>query len=354
MVVEKKYFDVCVIGAGLIGTTVSYMISKADRSTSICQLDKSLSGNGTTFYSAGLDLPFYANNVHKEMGITSRQFYSSLKLSKKIATRTGLYLLSDQDEFEHKVFDAHFEKQGNYTIKCPVFSVIHPYKHVLKTHSFIYNPALLTEYYRNDLLKRERYSLFQGSLPSHIEKNLDGAYNIYLSNGYVITCRQIVYCPGPWGSHNLLPTLKDFYSKQDLRVKKVVSYIFRLDTHSFRNTCYFDDLDAFIMPLNKHQMTVSIRSTDWDCQPHGESMYLSESDELILKKLFERIKLALPVKQTGAKVFCDLYSPDRVPVIASVAEDTDIIFAGACSGSGLRLAPAVAQKVLLFLKSKKS
>jgi glycine/D-amino acid oxidase-like deaminating enzyme len=41
-------------------------------------------------------------------------------------------------------------------------------------------------------------------------------------------------------------------------------------------------------------------------------------------------------------VFCDAYSPDREPVVRALDAGARLIFAGAASGSGYRLAPAIA------------
>jgi glycine/D-amino acid oxidase-like deaminating enzyme len=57
---------------------------------------------------------------------------------------------------------------------------------------------------------------------------------------------------------------------------------------------------------------------------------------------------------TGGRVFCDAYSPDGEPVVCALADTGRIVFAGAASGSGYRLAPAIATQAVDLLLGEPS
>jgi glycine/D-amino acid oxidase-like deaminating enzyme len=98
--------------------------------------------------------------------------------------------------------------------------------------------------------------------------------------------------------------------------------------------------DAFLLPLaHRGHWLLSYCCQQWDVEP-GELTGLLAADTAAAHRLLRHYAPGMTGACHGGRVFCDAYSPAGEPVVRQVADR--IVFAGAASGSGYRLAPAIA------------
>ena len=71
----NKTYDLVIIGAGVIGTTIAWMARGKYPDWNIALVDKSMIGQGASMYSACLDMPFGHTELRRELTRKSRKWY---------------------------------------------------------------------------------------------------------------------------------------------------------------------------------------------------------------------------------------------------------------------------------------
>jgi glycine/D-amino acid oxidase-like deaminating enzyme len=108
--------------------------------------------------------------------------------------------------------------------------------------------------------------------------------------------------------------------------------------------------DAFLLPMaDRNQWLFSYTRELWDVDPNDTQTSLTAEDLEAGRLVLRRLAPDYLSKSASGRAFCDAYGPSRNPVIARVQGDPKIVYAGAASGSGLRLAPAIASRALALL-----
>jgi len=138
--------------------------------------------------------------------------------------------------------------------------------------------------------------------------------------------------------------------KLGLRVKKIVALHLQQCPEHNDPVIFFPDDDAFLLPaIERRQWLFSFTSSVWDCSTDPASLTLTEEDRAAGVALLAHRWPALAAACTGGRASCDCYSDDWTPVIETVDKLGHIVLAGGCSGSGWRLAPAIADEAVRLL-----
>ncbi len=170
--------------------------------------------------------------------------------------------------------------------------------------------------------------------------------------GEQLTADAVVLAPGPWLA---CAGWRDLLAPLGLRVKKIVALHIERRPGPGDEVTVLDADDAFALPLaHRGHWLFSFASEDWDVDPDGLAGGMSAADLAAARDCLRRYSPALAAAPGCGRVFCDAYSPGREPVVRALDDSGQIVFAGAASGSGYRLGPAIAAEAADLLSTRLS
>jgi glycine/D-amino acid oxidase-like deaminating enzyme len=350
-------FDLAIVGAGIVGTCVAYQATQAHPAWRVLLIDRSLIGSGATRYSLGFDFPFGRTPAQRRFSRESSQLYSALR-----------------EAIPHLPFR-----------KLPVFCIVsHTQQAVLSEKFTGAKPKAIEGSERRNLddafpgLRLGDDQLILGgisgaySFPSQIAQELARRFaageqtecwegvevdntqqrgrevHLHTADGREVVARGVILATGPWA---LTGPGKELVRSAGIRIKKVVAlHVERCPTPQ-DPVLFFLDEDAYLMPVVEHrQWWFSITCMVWDCEPEASRLKISEADRQLGLAILDRYCPSFVNDCTNGRLFCDAYGPDWTPVVAADTSAPNIVFAGAGSGSGYRLAPAIAHHALARLE----
>jgi D-arginine dehydrogenase len=194
--------------------------------------------------------------------------------------------------------------------------------------------------------KRNNLECWEGTEVTDIRQEND-CLRLICADGRAVVARRVLAATGPWMTTGLLAGLS---RDCGVRIKKVAALHVDVPAPRGAPVLYFAKEDAFLLPVpEERRLILSFTSREWDCSPEISRLRISADDRAIALSVLERYCPGLIRHCQGGRVFCDAYSKDRLPLIVSVPDRKNFVVAGACSGSGFRLAPGVACRALALL-----
>lgn len=346
-------FDLVVIGAGIVGTLAAYLARQQRAEWRILLVDRSLVGAGATQYSAGLDIPYGRNDAQKHYSRLSTTIYRDLKSS---IPELPIYELPFFGVVESEKLTgtcAGFTKDGIRIATETERAQLHEsypdltiYENqVLLTgctasYSF---PQLIVRALVTRLKEDPLTECWEGVEIDNVQAGADGLL-LTTNDGRTISARRVLGATGPW----MLNGPGDEMARDaGVRIKKVAALHVNRRPGAKDPVVLFFDEDAFLLPVTQRQEWIfSFTSEEWDCTPEVSRLRITEEDRDLALAILNRYCRSFVAYCHGGRVFCDAYSRDRVPLVTRVSERADFVIAGACSGSGYRLAPALALAAL--------
>lgn len=138
-------------------------------------------------------------------------------------------------------------------------------------------------------------------------------------------------------------------AEHGLRVKKVVALHIEGVPPANAAALFLPQSDAYLMPLAaRNQWLFSFRCDQWDVLPRKHGLEINAHDVEVATRTLAHYLPTLVERCRGGRVFCDSYSPSGESVV-SYDSVRRLVFAGAGSGAGFRLAPGIAQEALDLL-----
>jgi glycine/D-amino acid oxidase-like deaminating enzyme len=321
-------YATAVIGAGVIGCLIARELAARDRSARITVLDRDAVGAGATRRSAGLHLPRGATPRLRGMSAHSHRYYAGLA-----RRHPGLpfYPVGATVITDAAALHSHYLPQAA-PVPVPAAAALSPAwrirgAHYCDVHRL--SQALAA-------MLRPRVAFREGVAVTGLEPG-QHAVTIHTGTGERLSAATVVLAPGPWVAD---PAWRGLLAPLGLRVKKVAALHIEQRPGPGDEAVVLDRDDAFLLPLaHRGHWLLSYCCQEWDVAP-GEPAALRASDTAAGRRLLRHFAPAMTGACRGGQVFCDAYSPAREPVVRQVADR--IVFAGAASGSGYRLAPAIA------------
>ncbi|WP_200140602.1 MULTISPECIES: NAD(P)/FAD-dependent oxidoreductase [unclassified Pseudomonas] len=340
-------FPVVIVGGGIIGVMIAYELTRHDPNMPVLIVDQSLAGQGASRFSAGVHFPRGASDTVRRFSQYSHTYYRDLlqrhpqapihplgmtvvcKASRQSAVEAQYLPLADLREVSSSLW--------------PTAALDLPGEHLALTGEGANHADVqgLVRY----LLKAmgDRVQVIEGARVESLGGS--GAHVLELSTGHAIHADKLVLAPGPWTAAR---PWQSSLAHLGIRVKKVVAAHVRMPVSAEDGLIVFQDDDAFLLPLQQRgHWLFSYTCDEWDVDPGTVAPSLSFTDINDARNVLARYAPAWAERLDGGRVFCDAYSPDRVPIIAEVGRH--LVFAGAANGSGYRLAPALAAEVLSLL-----
>jgi len=345
---------VAIAGAGIIGCLIARELAATDADAEIIVLDRDLAGSGATRRSAGLSLVKGTTPLARQRSAASHRYYADLfaalpwlpgyPVRAKLVLKDGLSPEDagyDADRATGWIADSIADDADRFRSPAhgqALWEV--PGCHYADVYALTQALAALA---------RPRIRFLEAAKITAMDAG-DDPITLRLSTGETIAADQVVLAPGPWLSE---AAWRDLVAPLRLRVKKIVAMHLERAPAPRDELLILDQEDAFLLPLaHRGQWLFSYTRLDWDVDPDSIAAApgLTREDVEEARACLRPYSPALAAELRSGRVCCDAYSENHEPVIRALDPGGRIVFAGAASGSGYRLAPAIAREAVSLLR----
>ena len=349
----SKAFDLVVVGAGIIGAMTVYLARRERADWNILLLDRSFVGDGSTRYSLGLDIPYGHSPEQKKLSLTSTRLFRELQTIIPDLPLHPLPLYGvvsearadaviggfTQDTIHHA--DSHEEqalRRSYPDLRLSESEVL-----LAGCEGVYTSPQIIASRLVEWSIKSGMVECWEGVEVQEVQAFSD-SFMVATTDGRRVETRRVLMATGPWLSQG---PVADFAASAGVRIKKTAALHISLSPTPDAPLLFFFDEDAFLLPQHeKGEWLFSFTSQEWDVAPEISRLKISRADRDLALSILHRYCPSLAAHCHAGRVFCDAYSPDRVPIVRQISGVQNYIMAGACSGAGYRLAPAIALEAL--------
>lgn len=346
-------FDLAVVGAGIVGVLAAERATLLHPSWRVLLIERSLVGGGATRYSAALDIPFGRTPVHRRMSTESLAAWRELQtavpdLPIRDLPLLGVIRAAGLDELRTRctapgLREASTEEREELSRAIPGL-VLDPEQRLVGGVRCSYAPP---ETVSAKLARRFQESgrslLWEGVEITEARPSEDGV-ELATADGRRVAARRAILSTGPWA---LRGPGRDLAHGAGIRVKKIAALHLDRRPRPQDPVLFFFDDDAFLLPLvERGHWLFSFPCPVWDCAPEVSALHITAEDRRLGLSLLARYCPDLAGTCSGGRVFCDAYGPDWTPQIVAKPGEPFLVVAGAGSGSGFRLGPAIARQAL--------
>jgi glycine/D-amino acid oxidase-like deaminating enzyme len=348
--------ELAIVGGGIIGAWAAYLARARRPSSSIVVVDRAHPGRGATFHSAGV--------VHRTMGSTPEV--------RAFAARSAALHAAAAREIAAAAF-----------IDVPGYWAIEPERLAGLSSALGRAPAAASAAQREELLRALPGLRLDDGLALHVDGDCGrvrppelatallaasvgpggGGDRLGVVRGEVarmaregerwhlevdgvgrVDAARVLVAPGPWVDLGGWPAA---VQAAGIRVKKVAAL--ELDgAPADAPLVVFPARDAFLAPSpTAGRWVFSYRCSTWlDAPPPTGAVPFGDDERREALAALEAIAPALVASVVHIRVSADAYAAGGVPLVAA-ADGRALVTA--CGGSGVRLAPALAERALDLL-----
>ncbi|WP_405775365.1 NAD(P)/FAD-dependent oxidoreductase [Streptomyces sp. NBC_00859] len=334
-------YDVAVAGGGVLGLTIAQEILSRRPQTRVVVLERDAVASGATRRSAGLHFPRGASARTRTMAAHSQERYAALKASRPELPLHSLGMTVVAPASAQARLEEIYLPQARLrpvpevagkTVLLPEGSA------AWEGDGCQYADVhALTQLLARDL--RRTVEIREGVEVTAVAPG-PGSVELSLGTGGTLRAGQVIVAPGPWLA---APAWRDLVAPLGARVKKVVALHIEIPPTADDGAVVFQDEDAFLLPYHERgHWLFSYTCQEWDVDPDTIAASLTPADREAALAVLSRYAPGLVDHCVSGRVFCDAYGPGFEPLVRPLTADGRVVFAGAASGSGYRLAPAIA------------
>lgn len=356
-----EHAELAVVGAGIVGALAAYHATRRHPGRRILVLTHGTPGrSGATGLSAGFDTPTGTTPAHRALAARSDALFTELaaELPDVYRTPVDTYWLLRRDGVT--ALDATMAVRGGTgavpperlpALRAAFPGLRHGADEVLRRSAPMTAglPGPLAGLLLDRVLDRPGNAVREGFRVESLRRVRDrqGArVELAAADGRRVTADKVLVAPGPWA---LDGPVAGAARARGARVKKVVAFHVTAPPPPGAPALVFEDEDAFLLPHHPGGYWIlSVTSPDWDRDPDGP-LTADARERALAQDLLDRYVPGFAPYLAEGRVGCDCFTPDRLPVVGT-AGDPDIVMAIGGSGSGYRLAPAMAQDALDLLE----
>lgn len=344
-------FDLVVVGAGVLGAAAARLASLYRPKWRMVVVDRGFAGGVGSRFSAGLDVPMAHRAALRGLVRRSGAAWERLRRETPglgVQQADTYWIARDEhaDRLRESVVDGSVRPAtaGERHHVEEVFGqvVLAPGETLFRSSGSRYGSpdlaarALLRAYASPTRL------CWEGTQVTQYEWTGDG-FTLHCADGRSLRGSRLVAAPGAWIASSPWP---DTGGPRDIRIKKVAAlHVERVPPPGSPVLMFFEH-DSFLLPrTDERRWILSFASDDWDCPPEASRLAISGADRAKALSVLTRHVPGFAGHLDGGRVFCDAYTPDRTPVVAPL-DGSAAVLAGACCGSGYRLAPGLAERAL--------
>ncbi|MGW0705553.1 NAD(P)/FAD-dependent oxidoreductase [Streptomyces sp. NPDC002643] len=352
MSVADRDRETVVVGAGILGCLIARELAAADPTASVTVLDRDLVASGATRRSAGLHFPRGANPTLRAMATESQRYYAELTAVRPELPihRLGMTVVAPE-RTEPGLRETYLPESGLRRVTDVPDGVTLPEGTAAWTGDGCqYADVLaLTQALAAELRPKQRVEFLEGVTVTDISSDADGV-RIALATGVTLTAERAVLAPGPWLADK---AWRHLVEPLGARVKKIVALHIERPPAPGDGAIVFQEEDAFLLPYaHRGHWLFSYTCAEWDVDPDAVEPGLTPAHCEEARELLARYAPGLVDHCVSGRVFCDAYAPGGAPIVRPLTGDGRLLFAGAASGSGYRLAPAVAREAVRLLSAQ--
>jgi glycine/D-amino acid oxidase-like deaminating enzyme len=351
-------FDLVVVGAGALGLCTALAAVESRPDWSILVVDRDLPGGGATRWSAGMAVPFGPTPGHpaliRRATTVLRNWFGLVQAeSGRVIEKMSSFVVGS-DETVHRLGDRALPGSlaevdvSELQQVCPDIRV-YPGEVVLRCVGTyrIHAEPFISAIWRC-LVAQPAVRTWIGTEVVSVRRVRDG-YELLTAAGVVTTAARVVLALGAWFADPAAP-LGAVSPELDIRAKRVVGLHCSVPAPAGSPMVEFVDDDLFITPDPANQSVfVSFYRDEWLSPGDGPAPVVPSQKDIDLgRESLERRSRGLAERVVGGRVAYDGYAPNRVPIVRRDEGGSLVVVAGG-SGSGLRLAPALATEAVRLL-----
>lgn len=356
---EAHPYDLAVVGAGAVGALAAYYAVRRDPGRRVAVITHAGRGTGATRYSAGFDTPTGHNPAQRALAARSTALFDELAAGLGDAGRAPVdvrWLVARENTaaLDATMADGRRtrpvtgEQRAQLDRTFP--GLAHDDDQVLLVTAAMTagQPRWLADRLLDEVLGgHPDNTLFEGFRVTEVRRR-GGRVELVAADGCRITAAKAVLAPGPWALDGPVAAAA---RECGARVKKVVAFHVMTPPPPGAPALVLEDADAFLLPHRPGDHWIfSITSPDWDRGP-DEPLSIDARDRELARALLARHVPEFLPHLLGGRVFSDCFTPGHLPVVDTVGDD-DVVMAIGGSGSGYRLAPAMAEDALNLLDGR--
>lgn len=346
-------FDLAVIGGGIVGAMAAYLSNREKPDWRTVLIDRSMIGHGATQYSVGLDFPYGRTPFQKRLSSESAKLFRDLKADiPDLLIRERPLFGVVKKENAQEVIDRFTDGNIRPASQSEYEQLLDSYPDFVISSDQILLAGSRASYAFPALVAAALIDRFRESKSAHCWEGVevqeinptDRGIVIKTADDRRILAMRVLIATGPW---LLRGPCEGFARSAGVRIKKVAALHIARCPGAHDPIVYLFDEDAFFLPVyERREWIFSFTSQEWDCEPDVSRLRISAEDRNSALAILGRYSPSLVEYCNGGRVFCDAYSLDRAPIISRISYADDLLMAGACSGSGYRLSPAIASEAL--------
>jgi hypothetical protein len=346
----REWWDLAIIGAGVIGALVLDKFRQARPDASVLVIDRTRPAAGTTGSSAGVCVPIAGVPARVPLVGPSQAYFADHQewrsdgLVRQLDVRFILrrhnlqtFLRAWQGKPPEQV--AHIESVLDYVGDLR----IERDELVIRSTAdcFVVDAARLTRTLINTHLATSDTALWEGSEVVGIDAAPQGVH-LRLSTGSCVNARAVAVatggCPPPWPDPVLV----------GCPLKRIAAL--RADHPAGDQLPMIDFIedDLFILPSPRKSLIVSFRRESYADMRSNPDISVTAEDIEEGRAALARRSQQLAASIVGAQTGYDGYPVDGAPVV-TVGGGGRVVGVGGTGGSGVRLGPAVADRVVQSL-----
>jgi glycine/D-amino acid oxidase-like deaminating enzyme len=343
--------DLAVIGGGVLGCFTAHVAARSNPEWRVVLLERRWVAAGATGWSAGVSFPLAATPEHGDLVRESAAGYAELDEAfarRCIRPVPMVYVVRRDHEpaFRLRVVGAKLRPlmpQESARVARMLPDMRLAADEVLLTHDghgFVIDAPALA----NALVSAggRAVDVRPGVTVEAVHREGDG-YRV-LTDTTALRARRVVVACGPWTPPAGHPVpLPDAPAA---RRKRVAALHVAVPTGPGDPLVYFVEDDLFILPLTDGAALASFYRDEWDTDPDSLDGHSNTDDLRSGADVLGRRSAAAAGAVTGGRAFCDLYTERRLPVVLRDPALPALATIRGGSGSGVRLAPALAARAL--------
>ncbi|MEV2241949.1 FAD-dependent oxidoreductase [Micromonospora sp. NPDC049891] len=342
--------DCLVIGGGIIGASVAHQAASRNPGWEVHLLDPRGIGCGTTASSAGLHVPFGATTGIRSLVRDGAPVFAGYRswvaedtireLRFLVVLRTtapSAFLATMAGGAAHEPTPDDLDWLAHRYPECD-----------LAGHEIL----------RLDGAYRARASDLAGQLVMASPNVRFVAASVNLvrrrerqwiveHDGGATAAGRVILAVGPWDLPALDVPMPPAAHPPGGRKRVAALHAYNAPTEADRAVYFLDD-DVFLLPEPRLGYTVTSFYLDrWDQPPGNGDHVPTPSDQAAGRAvLARRVGPSFAATCAGGRAGTDLYQAQRLPAVLSLDAENSLLFAGAGSGSGVRLAPGMAARTV--------
>ncbi|MFI9720179.1 NAD(P)/FAD-dependent oxidoreductase [Streptomyces sp. NPDC052396] len=352
---DKGHYDLAVIGTGIVGALTAYYAVRRDPGRRVLLLSQADRGAGATRLSAGFDTPTGRNAAQRALAARSTALFAALAAELPqvhrrpvevcwLVGRDGVAALERSMVAGGPPRPVGRERRRALAGIFPNLAQGADQVLLASGPMTAGAPRALADLLLDRVLGHRGNALWQGFRVTGVRR-AGGRLELTAADGARVTAGRVAVAPGPWALDGPVAAAARAHGA---RLKKVVAYHIMTPPPPHAPALVFEDQDAFLLPQPADGCwLLSITSPDWDRSP-DQALVIDARDRAPARALLKRHVPGFLPHLAGGRVFPDCFTPGHLPLVAT-AGDPAVVMAVGGSGSGYRLAPAMAEDALDLL-----